>query len=65
MTDKTLRHDEVFVIDAVASVVSGTWKPGEDPPDTYLTFAGETVAVEISTLSQHVIDDGGTAIANV
>ncbi len=62
MIDKALRHDEEFVIGAVAAVLSGTWQPGEDPPDAYLSFASETVAVEISTLSQHVTDDGGAAI---
>ena len=62
MSDKALRQDEEFVIGAVAGVLSGNWEPGEDPPDAYLSFASETVAVEISTLSQHVTDDGGAAI---
>jgi len=38
MIDKRLRDDEEFVIGAVAAVVSGTWRPGEDPPDAYLTL---------------------------
>jgi hypothetical protein len=61
MIDKILRDDEEFVIGAVAGVFSGNWKPGEDPPDAYLSFDSETVAVEISTLSQHVTDDAGAA----
>lgn len=31
------------------------WCEGEDPPDYYLTFAGETFAVEVSILLKHVV----------
>ncbi len=64
MIDKRLQDDEEFVISAVAAVVSGTWRPGEDPPDAYLALGSETVAVavEISTLSQYVNDHRGTPI---
>jgi hypothetical protein len=56
----TLREDETFVIEAVAKAFGGSWSPGEDPPDAYLTMGEESVAVEISTLTQHVIDGRGT-----
>lgn len=62
MIDKRLRDDEEFVIRALASAVSSTWRPGEDPPDAYLGLGSETVAVEISTLSQYVHDHRGTPI---
>jgi hypothetical protein len=56
-----LKSDEQFVINALAHHLNGTWWPGEDPPDAYLTMGEETVAVEISTLTQHVVDQrGGT-----
>jgi hypothetical protein len=55
-----LREDEEFVIKAVANAFSGTWQPGEDPPDAYLTVGTEVIAVEISTLTQHVTDNEGT-----
>ena len=55
-----LRDDEQFVIRAVANKFSGTWKPGENPPDAYLTIGPNTIAVEITTLTQHITDDRGT-----
>lgn len=57
---KRLRDDEESVISSVAARFSGTWRPGEDPPDAYLTIGPDTIAVEISTLVQHVTDDQGT-----
>jgi hypothetical protein len=55
-----LRDDEGFVITSIARSLSATWRPGENPPDAYLTLDTGTVAVEISTLTQHVTDDEGT-----
>jgi hypothetical protein len=55
-----LKPDELFVISALADHLNGTWSAGEDPPDAYLKDEGR-VAVEISTLTQHVVDErGGT-----
>jgi hypothetical protein len=55
-----IHEDEEFVITSIASSFSATWRPGENPPDAYLTLDSDTVAVEISTLTQHVTDDRGT-----
>ena len=55
-----LRDDEQFVIAAVSAAFSASWRPGEDPPDAYLTLGGDTIAVEISTLMQPVTDEHGT-----
>jgi hypothetical protein len=33
---------------------------GENPPDAYLLLGAEAIAVEISTLTQHVTDEKGT-----
>lgn len=33
----TLREDEILVIEAVAKAFGGSWSPGENPPDAYLT----------------------------
>jgi hypothetical protein len=52
-----LRDDEKLVIESVAKEFTGTWKLGENPPDAYLTFNANTIAVEITTLTQHVTDD--------
>jgi hypothetical protein len=49
-----LRDDEEFTIKAVAEKFSGTWKQGDNPPDTYLAMGANTIAVEISTLTQYV-----------
>ena len=46
-----LRDDEEFVITSVAKEFSGTWRPGENPPDAYLSIGTREIAVEISTLS--------------
>jgi hypothetical protein len=55
-----MREDEEFVLKSIAARYCGEWKPGEDPPDGYITFPGRVVAVEISTLTQHITDDRGT-----
>ncbi|MBZ0217577.1 MAG: hypothetical protein K8F25_13545 [Fimbriimonadaceae bacterium] len=55
-----MRADEKFVMDAIVSRYSGHYGPGENPPDAYLTVLDETVAVEITTLTQHVTDSRGT-----
>jgi hypothetical protein len=56
-----LRSDEEFAIRSVAAAVSGEWRPGENPPDAYLKIGEVTIAVEISTLTQHVSNErGGT-----
>ncbi len=55
-----LRKDEEFAITSLATAFSGTWRPGENPPDAYLTLRANTVAVEISTLTQYVTDGNGT-----
>lgn len=57
-----LREDEIFVVEALCAALSGTWQAGEDPPDAYLSYEGTEVAVEISTLTQHVVSDSGAAI---
>jgi hypothetical protein len=62
MINRRLRADEEFVMRALGTLVSGTWRPGEDPPDAYLRSGNETVAVEISTLSQYVDDHRGRPI---
>jgi hypothetical protein len=59
-TSSGLRKDEEFVIKAVAEAFAGTWEPGEDPPDAYLTIGSESIVVEITTLTQHIADSQGT-----
>jgi len=55
-----MRKDEEFVLNRVARLYSGEWRPGDDPPDGYLTLAGRVIAVEVSKLTQYVTDDKGT-----
>ncbi len=50
----TLSKDEKFVIESLSSSLGGSWRPGENPPDAYLAQGDVEVAVEISTLTQHV-----------
>lgn len=59
-TTLALREDETFAIEAVAKAFAGSWAPGPNPPDAYLTLGARTIAVEISTLTQHVTDARGT-----
>jgi len=54
-----LRSDEEFVIRSVANHFLGSWWPGQNPPDAYLQVGKEIIAVEISTLTQHVSDGRG------
>src|SRR5262249_30043735 len=56
-----MKPGEKFALDSLASFCAGDWRPGEDPPDGYLTVPGGlSIAVEVSTLTQHVTDDKGT-----
>ncbi len=56
----SLSNDEKFVIKAVSNSFGGTWRSGEDPPDVYLMQGAVEVAIEISTLTQHVTGKSGT-----
>jgi hypothetical protein len=58
MTSK-LKPDEEFVARSLATQFHGAWSEGENPPDIYLNICNQTVAVEISTLTQHVFDERG------
>ena len=60
LRESRLREDEEFAITSIAAAFSGTWRPGENPPDAYLTLGTDNIAVEISTLTQYVTDDRGT-----
>jgi hypothetical protein len=55
-----MREDERFVIEAVSVCFSGTWRPGEDPPDAYVELGQAAIAVEISTLTQQVTSELGS-----
>ena len=55
-----MKGNEEFVICAVAAAeFSQSWRPGEDPPDAYLTIGDREIAVEISTLTQYITDKRG------
>ena len=56
----SLSDDEQFVMDSLSSSFGGSWRPGEDPPDAYLMQGNIEVAIEISTLTQHVAGRSGT-----
>jgi hypothetical protein len=58
MTNK-LKPDEEFVARSLATHFNGTWSAGENPPDIYLDIGNDTVGVEISKLTQHVVDERG------
>jgi hypothetical protein len=55
-----MREDEKFAIEAVAKFYSGKWRPGEDPPDAYVDIGDRAIALEVSTLTQHVTSDRET-----
>lgn len=56
-----LRNDEAFVISRVAEEMNADWRPGENPPDCYLTIGNTTYPVDISQLSPHVTDVSGNS----
>lgn len=60
----SLREDEEFVIESLCATYGGTWRIGEDPPDAYLSLPEpeNEVAVEISILTQHVVDKSGRTV---
>jgi hypothetical protein len=64
MSERKLRSDEEFVISHLVDYFGpgDSWCPGEDPPDCYLKIGEDIVAVEVSTVSQHVVDDFGKPI---
>jgi hypothetical protein len=51
-----IRAEEEFVLTSVATAFGSTWESGDDPPDGYLVFPDRTIAVEVTTLTQHVSD---------
>lgn len=57
-----LREDEKFVIESLCAKYSGTYRIGEDPPDAYLSLNGNEIAVEISILTQHVVNKSGSPV---
>lgn len=60
----SLRKDEKFVIESICTTYGGTWRIGENPPDAYLSLpeSENEVAVEISNLTQHVVDKIGRTV---
>lgn len=61
----SLREDEKFVIEALCASYGGTWRIGEDPPDTYMSLAENEIAVEISILTQHVVSKSGKPVPSL
>ena len=53
-----LKKQEQVAIEAVASHFSATWEKGEDPPDAYVEFAGQRIAVEVTTIKQRTAGQG-------
>jgi hypothetical protein len=51
-----LREDAQFVMNALCQRYSATWEPGEDPPDAYMICGQQKIAVEVSSLVQHMHD---------
>jgi hypothetical protein len=49
-----LRGNERFVMNALCQRYSATWEPGEDPPDAYIVCDQQKIAVEVSSLVQHM-----------
>jgi hypothetical protein len=56
---RQLKPDEEFVARSLVAHFGGKWSEGNNPPDVYLSMGKEAVAVEISTLTQHVLDERG------
>jgi hypothetical protein len=57
-----LREDEKFVIESLCAKYGGTYRIGEDPPDAYMSLNSNEIAVEISILTQHVVDKSGKPV---
>ena len=53
-----LKKQEQVAIEAVARHFSATWEKGEYPPDAYVEFAGQWIAVAVTTIKQRTADQG-------
>jgi hypothetical protein len=53
-----LRKWKQATIEAVAGHFSTTWEIGEDPPDAYITIAGQRIAVQLTTLDWRTVGRG-------
>lgn len=62
MASSKLRPDEQFVMNCLAERFAGRWRDGENPPDAYLAVMGKEVAVEVTTLTQHVRNRRGQSV---
>ena len=51
-----LRSDEQFVMAALCQKYAAASQPGENPPDAYLMLGRQKIAVEVSSLVQHMHD---------
>ena len=47
-----LRKEERYAMEALALAYSGSWRPGDNPPDAVLTTCELEIPVEVSRLSQ-------------
>lgn len=56
-----MRPEERYVLEIVADHYSGSFTPGEDPPDAYLKYGTKNVAVEVTRLIEEVVDGSGNA----
>ena len=54
-----MRPEEEFVLEALVSEIGGEFVDGDDPPDAYLMHDGRRIAVEVSRLIQHTINEHG------
>ena len=59
--NNSISKDEKFVVEALCSSLGGIWCVGENPPDVYLKQGDTEIAVEISTLTQHVQGKNGVS----
>ena len=62
---KEVHPDERFVMESLVAHLGGVWEPGEDPPDAYLLNTSGRIAVEVSTLTQHVEPPGKPAMPRI
>jgi len=55
-----MRPNEEFVLNALVGKFGGIYSDGEDPPDAYISFGNERVAVEVTALVQQLENNDGS-----
>ncbi|ASJ70365.1 hypothetical protein [Granulosicoccus antarcticus] len=51
-----MRPEEIFALNHLVTLIGGSYRDGEDPPDAYIDLPGRVVAVEVTRLIEPMLN---------